>query len=97
MGGIVTSYREDLRRLDRYEEPAGVERDRASDLVPVRRGENGGLTLPHKNVVREVVDLGAWDGGAHAYALPPASRPGLKTAVLIQEGPGGPILAATHD
>jgi hypothetical protein len=65
--------------------------------VPIRRGENGGLTLPHKNVVREVVDLGAWDGGVRAYALPPASRSGLKTAVLVQDGPGGPILAAAHD
>ena len=65
--------------------------------VPIRRGENGGLTLPHKNVVREVVGLGAWDGGVRAYALPPASRAGLKTAILVQAGPGGPILAAAHD
>ncbi|HLK23808.1 MAG TPA: DUF1223 domain-containing protein [Caulobacteraceae bacterium] len=65
--------------------------------VPIRRGENGGLTLPHKNVVRQVVGLGAWDGGVRTYALPPAARPGLKTAVLIEDGPGGPILAAAHD
>jgi hypothetical protein len=65
--------------------------------VPIQRGENGGKTLPHRNVVREVAVLGAWDGGARAYALPASSRPGLKTAVLIQAGPGGPILAAVHD
>jgi hypothetical protein len=62
--------------------------------VPIRRGENGGLTLPHKNVVREVVELGQWNGGARTYALPAAGRPGLKTAVLVQAGQGGPILAA---
>jgi hypothetical protein len=65
--------------------------------VPIRRGENGGLTLPHRNVVREVVDLGAWTGGARTYTLPPASQSGLKTAVLVQGGLGGPILAAVHD
>ena len=62
--------------------------------VPIRRGENGGLTLPHKNVVREVVQLGEWNGGSRTYALPAAGRPGLKTAVLVQAGQGGPILAA---
>jgi hypothetical protein len=65
--------------------------------VPIRRGENGGKTLPHRNVVREVAVLGDWNGGAHAYALPAPSRPGLKSAVLVQAGPGGPILAAAHD
>jgi hypothetical protein len=65
--------------------------------VPIRRGENGGKTLPHRNVVREVAVLGEWAGGARAYALPASSRPGLKTAVLVQAGPGGPILAAAHD
>ena len=61
--------------------------------VPILRGENGGRTLPHKNVVKDLVRLGAWSGAAQSYALPPGPA-GLKTAVLIQDGPGGPILAA---
>jgi hypothetical protein len=65
--------------------------------VPIQAGENGGVTLPHRNVVRQVADLGAWSGGARSYALPPPTRPGLKTAILVQQGPGGPILAAVHD
>jgi len=65
--------------------------------VPIQAGENSGVTLPHKNVVREVVDLGAWGGGARSYASPAPTRPGLKTAILVQQGPGGPILAAAHD
>jgi hypothetical protein len=65
--------------------------------VPIQRGENAGRTLPHRNVVRQVADLGPWAGGARAYALPAAPRPGLKTAILVQAGPGGPILAAAHD
>lgn len=65
--------------------------------VPIQRGENAGRTLPHKNVVREVADLGAWRGRARTFALPAPSRAGLKTAILVQQGVGGPILAAAHD
>jgi hypothetical protein len=65
--------------------------------VPIRRGENGGRTLPHRNVVRDLVRLGGWRGAATAFDLPAPSRPGLKTAVLVQAGPGGPILAAARD
>jgi len=61
--------------------------------VSIRRGENGGKTLPHKNVVRELTRLGGWRGGPARYAIP-AGPAGLKTAILLQAGPGGPILAA---
>lgn len=61
--------------------------------VPIQRGENAGKTLPHKNVVKDLVRLGEWSGAAQSYRLPP-SPAGLKTAVLVQAGPGGPILAA---
>ena len=44
--------------------------------VPVKRGENSGKTLPHKNVVQELTRLGDWSGGARTYAIPAAS-PGL--------------------
>ena len=62
--------------------------------VPIRRGENGGRTLPHKNVVKELVRLGAWTGQATTLRLPPATDPALKTAVFIQLPKGGQILAA---
>ena len=61
--------------------------------VPIRRGENTGKTLPHKNVVRELTRLGAWNGGLHSYAVP-AGPAGLNTAILVQSATGGPILAA---
>jgi hypothetical protein len=61
--------------------------------VPVRRGENTGKTLPHKNVVKELTRLGQWTGGEKAFAVP-AGPAGLSTAVLVQAGAGGPILAA---
>ena len=65
--------------------------------VPIRAGENGGATLPHRNVVREVAALGQWSGGSQTFALPKARHAGLKTAVLLQRGQAGPILAALHD
>jgi hypothetical protein len=62
--------------------------------VPIRRGENGGKTLPHRNVVKQLTRLGAWSGQAARFALPPAADAGLKTAILIQLPRGGAILAA---
>jgi hypothetical protein len=63
--------------------------------VPIRAGENGGRTLPHRNIVRELVPLGTWLGAPVRFALPPAAPP-LRGAILVQEGKGGPILAATR-
>ncbi|MBS0470623.1 MAG: DUF1223 domain-containing protein [Proteobacteria bacterium] len=61
--------------------------------VPVARGENGGATLPHKNVVRELTRLGVWRGNEIQFAVAPAPA-GLLTAVLVQKPDGGPIVAA---
>ena len=62
--------------------------------VAVRAGENGGRTLPHRDVVRQLAKLGEWHGEAVRFRLPPATEPGLRTAVLVQRGTGGPITAA---
>jgi len=62
--------------------------------VPVERGENGGRTLPHAAVVRELVRLGDWRGQTVGYRVPAATRDGLATALLVQAPNGGPILAA---
>jgi hypothetical protein len=63
------------------------------EQVPIKRGENGGKTLAIKHAVRELTRLGDWTGGAKSFAVP-AGPNGLKTAILVQSGPGGPILAA---
>jgi hypothetical protein len=62
--------------------------------IAIKRGENGGKTLPHRNVVRELVRLGAWNGKAESLALPASRDPNLRTAILIQLPHGGSILAA---
>jgi hypothetical protein len=61
--------------------------------VAVLAGENSGVTLAHRNVVKNLVRLGSWRGTAVSLALPSAS-PGLSTAILVQGANGGPILAA---
>lgn len=61
--------------------------------VPIRAGENGGRTIPHRDIVRQLTSIGHWNGRALSIALP-ASQPNLRTAVLLQAGKGGPILAA---
>jgi hypothetical protein len=63
--------------------------------VPIKGGENGGRTLPHKDIVRELVRIGGWNGTAETLPLPAASQPGLVAVILVQSPGGGPILAAT--
>ncbi|THD60093.1 thioredoxin family protein [Phenylobacterium sp.] len=60
--------------------------------VPIKRGENGGKTLTVQHAVRELKRLGDWAGGVKSFAVPMGPT-GLKTAVLLQAGNGGPILA----
>lgn len=63
--------------------------------VAIRAGENGGRTIPHRDVVRQLIRIGQWSGMPQTIALPADATDGLKNAVLVQAGAGGPILAAT--
>ena len=67
---------------------------REHDVV-VRKGDNRGQTVAHRNVVREIKRLGAWRGRPTAYRLPPPGEEGLVTAVLLQATDGGRILGAS--
>ena len=71
-----------------------VRYDPHSRSVPINAGENGGRTLPHRDIVRELVKLGSWNGPAASFALPPAGEAGLASAIIVQRGVGGPITAA---
>ena len=64
--------------------------------VPIRAGENAGRTLPQRDIVRTLTRIGQWTGGAQRIALPPSASSGLRTAVLLQAGRGGPILSAAR-
>jgi hypothetical protein len=65
--------------------------------VAIGAGENSGRTLPHRNVVRELVHLGTWDGSPQSFTVPPSALKGLSTAALIQIKTGGDILGASMD
>jgi hypothetical protein len=71
-----------------------VRYDPKARWVAIRAGENQGRKLPHRNVVRELVALGEWKGAAVSFTLPAAKEAGLSSAVLVQAGKGGPIVAA---
>ena len=62
--------------------------------VAIRAGENGGRTLPHRNIVTELRALGRWTGAAARFAVEPAADKALLSAILVQRTNGGPIVAA---
>lgn len=63
--------------------------------VCIQRGENGGRTLPHRNVVTDVCEIGRWtrDGGDMKLQEPTLEK-GEEGVILIQAGTGGPIVGA---
>ncbi|TPG52272.1 DUF1223 domain-containing protein [Sphingomonas glacialis] len=63
--------------------------------VPIRAGENGGRTLVHRNVVLSLAAVGSWRGSAITIPAP-STDPNLQTAVLVQSGKGGAIIAAAR-
>lgn len=73
-----------------------VRYDPRSVPVAIKAGENGGRTLPHRNIVHELVKIGRWNGGSASFAVPAARVQGLSTATFLQAGPGGQILAAAR-
>ena len=64
--------------------------------VPIVRGENGGSTLPHCNVVRQIITLGRWTGGQQELSLPVLEDTGFKTAILVQASEAGSVLGAAR-
>ena len=62
--------------------------------VPIARGENGGRTLPHKDVVKQLLRLGAWSGQPTHYRVPPSPNAGWESAVLVERPANKEIIAA---
>ena len=63
--------------------------------VPIRAGENGGRTLDHRNIVRSLGKLGTWTGAPASFAVP-AGDAQYRSAILVQQGTGGKIVAAAR-
>jgi hypothetical protein len=62
--------------------------------VAIGAGENGGATIAHKNIVREVTRLGTWNGKPEQFRIMPAPDSTWRNAILVQGLSGGEILAA---
>ncbi len=60
--------------------------------IAVKRGDNKGQTLVHRNVVRELVRLGPWSGRPKLYRLPAVADAELATVVIVQAAKGGRII-----
>jgi hypothetical protein len=71
-----------------------VRYDRRVLNVDIGAGENSGVLLAHRNIVRALVRLGSWSGAAKSYALPSDGDPAWRSAILVQRPNAGPILAA---
>lgn len=72
-----------------------VRYDPRTQNVAIGGGENNGRTLAQRNVVRELVHLGTWNGGEKTFSLPASSASELNTAALVQVQGGGDILSAS--
>ncbi|CAN5348580.1 DUF1223 domain-containing protein [soil metagenome] len=70
-----------------------VRYDPRAIVVPIRAGENGGRTIIHRNIVRELTSLGTWNGKASRYELP-GPVAGFQSVLILQAGPGGPVMTA---
>lgn len=64
--------------------------------VHVKHGENAGRVLPHRNVVKALSLIGDADVGLHSNWVVETGRlqGGLSWVVIVQLGPGGPVLGA---
>ncbi len=69
-----------------------VRYDPRTHNVAIKRGENGGRTLPHRNIVRELTKLGSWNGRQTSFGLPAAKDTQWNTVVIVQSGKAGAVL-----
>ncbi|KAL9121101.1 MAG: hypothetical protein Q9187_002338 [Circinaria calcarea] len=73
-----------------------VRYDPRTHNVSIPRGENAGRNIPHRNVVKDVTQLGSWRGGSQTFSLPKKGKDGLEAAILVQAVPGGPVIGAAR-
>lgn len=62
--------------------------------VAIRAGENGGRTIPHRNIVTALEPIAEWSGAALSVPVPRPANPALRQVVLLQRGNGGELLSA---
>jgi hypothetical protein len=65
--------------------------------IAVKRGDNRGQTLIHRNVVRELTRLGPWSGQPRLYRLTTPGDDALKTVIILQGAKGGRVIGVLQD
>ena len=65
-------------------------------VAAVSRGENGGRTLSHVDVVRSIEEIGQFDGGRRAFEVPIRS-PSDRVAAILQARDGRVLGVAVRD
>jgi hypothetical protein len=60
----------------------------------IARGENSGRTLTYTNVVTQWSTIAMWSGDSAELSMPMMGDAGHGTAVIVQDGAVGPVLAA---
>ena len=65
--------------------------------IAVKRGDNRGQTLVHRNVVRELVRLGPWSGRPKLYRLTKSADDELKTVIIVQGAKGGRVIGVLQE
>ncbi|WP_374378364.1 DUF1223 domain-containing protein [Dongia sp.] len=69
--------------------------ERGVKEIPVARGENRRRILEIAHAVRSLTRIGTWTGEDAQVTLPSLTE-GLDSAILVQAGNGGPIIAAVR-
>lgn len=62
--------------------------------VKIGKGPNKGKKVPHRNIVRELMQVGEWRGGIEQIPLPAFRNDGYERVAIVQGGIGGPIIGA---
>ncbi|KAF3915080.1 hypothetical protein ABW21_db0207182 [Orbilia brochopaga] len=106
--GVMAAANEDLTRLEVEGNSiliSGGELDVTADVhlvrympkpadVDIRRGENAGRCIPHRNVVVDIKKIGEWKGGSMVVNIGEETEEGIERAVLLQKGRGGAVIGA---
>ena len=65
--------------------------------IAIKRGDNRGQTLVHRNVVRELTRLGPWNGRPKLFRLPTSGDDDLKTVIIVQGAKGGRVIGVLQE
>jgi hypothetical protein len=93
---VQVSLRNHVAVLGRDLDVWAVRYDPSEVNVAIKSGENRNEVLPHKNVVRSVQKVGVVRGDGKDAGVMSIGKMdhGLDGVILVQDGAGGPILAA---